>query len=77
MEVEKMLNRIARRILRWEIECYEARISNLWETIHYLRTLRSCEYEEYQKEKSKMNKRLTELKRENKSLKRRIKDLEK
>lgn len=72
-----MLNRIARRILRWEIECYEARISNLWETIHYLRTLRSFEYEEYQKEKSKMNKRLTELKRENKSLKRRIKDLEK
>lgn len=72
-----MLNRIARRILRWEIECYEARISNLWEMIHYLRTLRSFEYEEYQKEKSKMNKRLTELKKENKSLKRRIKGLEK
>lgn len=45
--------------------------------IHYLRTLRSFEYEEYQKEKSKMNKRLTELKKENKSLKRRIKGLEK
>lgn len=72
-----MFSRIARRILRWEIECYEARISNLWETIRYLRTLRSFEYEEYQKEKSKINKRLTELKRENKSLKRRIKDLEK
>lgn len=72
-----MFSRIARRILRWEIECYEARISNLWETIRYLRTLRSFEYEEYQKEKSKINKRLTELKKENKSLKRRIKDLEK
>lgn len=72
-----MFSRIARRILRWEIECYEARISNLWETIRYLRTIRSFEYEEYQKEKSKINKRLTELKKENKSLKRRIKDLEK
>lgn len=72
-----MLNRIARRILRWEIDGYEARISNLWEMIHYLRTLRSFEYKEYQKEKAKANKRLTELKKGNKSLKRRIKDLEK
>lgn len=72
-----MLNRIARRILRWEIECYEARISNLWETIHYLRTLRSFEYEEYQKEKSKNEQEINGIKKENKSLKRRIKDLEK